>query len=212
MVGRTIVRVLPVLAFLGLSCASGPKPAKPDMKAEAIPLLIWIDPGAGISEADTLKACEEWKPKGIRCFLVDRKRRSDIRIFVDEGDCKKNDKGTYTLATAWRGGKIVFNMKCFGSLGKPNRHKFRAVMVHEIGHHLGIWNHVPLSCKDPELRKHATGVPVCGPAVMNPMYDKDVHFVTAVDSLAFDIRDRNIAVAVDLPGTDRAPDCTYTAR
>jgi len=211
-----VSRAVPILALVAsMSCGSGPKVHHPTGKDKPIPLLIWVESETHLSQEDTLLACEEWKAKGIRCFVVDDKLKSHIQVYASkEEKCLKNDKGTYTLATAWRGGRIVFNMGCFGKIGEPNRHKFRSVMVHEIGHHLGIWNHVPLDCKSEGVKKHPSGKAICGAAVMNPMYDKDIHFVTPVDALAFDVRDTYIAVVVEpLPdGVPGEPDCTYLDR
>lgn len=215
---EVINRIVPILAVLALSCAG---PARytpdPDQKEKPIPLLIWIDGDAKISHEDTLRACEEWKIKGIQCYVVENKLKSHIQIYSQDKKCPPTKTGGSTLATAWRGGKIIFNMKCFGAIGKPNRHKFRAVMVHEIGHHLGIWNHVPEECDDDsegEVKKHPNGKLVCGEAVMNPYYEKDVYFITPADSLAFDVRNRFIAVVVDPPPGEPAdePDCTYSAQ
>jgi len=208
------VRAMLIMASFSLSCGSGAKAYRPTGDEKPIPLTIWIDGNAKLSEADTLKACDEWKPKGIRCFVVEDKDKSSIQVYAEnEKECPKNKDDTYTLATAWRGGRIVFNMKCFGAIGKPDLHKFRAVMVHEIGHQLGIWDHVPHDCKSGKPKKHPSGKSVCGVAVMNPMYDKDVFVITVVDGLAFDIRDEFIAVVVDGPGASPdEPVCTYRGR
>jgi hypothetical protein len=86
---------------------------------------------------------------------------------------------------------------------------FQAVMGHEVGHELGIWEHVPPDCKK--------GVTICGRALMNPTYDPDVDYITPIDALAFDARNLLYAVVttddrdttVDAPQTPGGHTCEY---
>jgi len=81
--------------------------------------------------------------------------------------------------------------KCFKTGSGYDQKKFRAVMTHEIGHQVGIWRHVPLSCKGEPLR-HPSGALVCGSAVMNAVLDGDITYVTVIDGLAFDLRNQDV--------------------
>jgi hypothetical protein len=66
-----------------------------------------------------------------------------------------------------------------------------------------------------KARAHPNGSRVCGVAVMNPYYDEDVHFLTPVDSLAFDVRDTAHSSLIDVD--DSSPPrsfsgCVYRSR
>lgn len=202
-----------VFALGSLSCSNSPKRYSPTGKIDPIPLMIWVDPGSAIPKDDLLKACEEWQVMGIQCHLITSKSNADIRVYFDTKDpCAADKKGHRTLATAWKGGRIVFYRNCYGKMKSASvRKMFRAIATHEVGHQLGIWKHVPESCKSKKVKTHPNGKKICGEAVMNPLYEKDIWFVTPVDKLAFDIRDRWIGVVEDgdeekPPGE---PDCIY---
>lgn len=204
-----------LLTLIAFSFACGgktPKRYKPEVKIDPIPLMIWVEPTSDLPEEDVLKACEEWGVMGIQCHLVPSQAHADIRVFSDTEDpCARNKKGRRTLARAWRGGKVVFYRKCFGNLQlTSNNLMFRSIGTHEVGHQLGIWDHVPESCDSKKVKKHSDGKKICGKAVMNPLYSPEVHFVTPVDKRAFDIRDRFIGVVVDETSSDSGePDCVY---
>ena len=152
------------------------------------------------------------------------KATADIRIYAEDDVCVvKDDNGTpddpkddrmaTTLAWAYSGGDIKMMMRCLTQKdGVYDAHQFAAVVTHEVGHQLGIWEHVPYLPKCEDAKTHPTGAKVCGKAVMNPYYDEDVDYVTDVDALAFDMRDPKYSVLVsDVPPKD-LPDCIFRAR
>ena len=201
------------LSVLILSCASIPRYVDPVARGDPRFLVrVWVEPG--LSADDARAGCEIWREKGVACRMVDEPEDADIRVSADPRPCVANEDGRRTLAEAWQGGRVVFYTACFASEGGFDRHQFRAVMGHEVGHEIGIWEHVPPECDDHALR-HPGGARVCGRALMIPLYDKDVSFMTPVDGLAFDVRDPMISVLIDVADKvpePEGPSCVYRTR
>ena len=138
-----------------------------------------------------------------------------MRIYADDGECSgvdpKDNKPHKYLAWAHSGGDIRMMMRCMrhGLDGVYDRKQFAGVVGHEVGHQLGIWNHVPEASECKEAKKHPSGKDVCGEALMNAYYSDAVDAVTAIDQLAFDLRDPKYSVLVsDEPHPD-LPDCIF---
>lgn len=206
-----------VMASISLSCAGVKRYARRDPARYS--LHLWVDDHPSLSKPDALKGCQEWAPKGVTCALVESKHRADIRVTADMKACVPDEKGKRTLALAYKGGDVVFMMQCFKKGDGYDQHQFRAVMTHEVGHEIGVWEHVPEDCDDKEHKAIVLedGKKVCGQAVMNPYYEEKIWFVTEIDSLAFDVRDLEYSVVTPL-GSDEpppprpkpsGPDCTY---
>jgi|SRR5687768_12836370 len=198
------------LSFLCLSCAGIPRYADP--AARGTPRFyvhLWVQDGLSAEDADA--GCEIWGEKGVACIIVRDPELADIRVYADRRPCVPHGDGLRTLAEAWQGGKVVFYTSCFMDGTTFDRHQFRAVMGHEVGHEIGVWEHVSLECND-RCQRHPGGTAICGRALMNPLYDKDVSFLTPADSLAFDVRDPMISVLVevaDRPAPPETPSCVY---
>ena len=205
-------------AGLSLSCGhSKPRPAPP-LPAVTVTVKLWVAETDDLPTDDVLAGCEAWRIKGVHCVLVATKAEADIWVVADRTLCAKPGEQHYTLALAYRGGRIVMRTGCFIKDGKVAHQKFRTVLTHEVGHQLGIWNHVPNSCKgkredDSAILKHPSGKLVCGDALMDPYYDPDIPEPNAIDEMAFDLRDLDVSVVTDPasdPGTpERRPDCVY---
>jgi hypothetical protein len=181
---------------------------------EPLAVRIWVADHPRLPRADALAGCRVWAPVGLVCAITDDPELADIRVHALDGPCVRNEDGRRTLAVAYsEGHRVEFNTRCFMDGDRFDAHMFRAVMGHEIGHELGIWTHVPEDCEDGDVRAHPAGRRVCGQAIMNPYYDKDVHFMTPIDALAFDLRDLNYAAVeiVDPPPVDApdGPSCVY---
>ena len=206
------------LASASLSCAGVKRYTRHEPARYS--LLLWVEDHPSLSKPDALKGCQEWAPKGVQCALAESKERADIRVTADMKACIPDEKGKRTLALAYKGGDVVFMMQCFRKSDDTyDVHEFRAVMTHEVGHEIGVWEHVPEDCDDKEQPAIVLpdGKKVCGQAVMNPYYEEKIWFVTEIDSLAFDIRDLEYSVVTPL-GSDAnprerpkpaGPDCTY---
>lgn len=212
--GRTVVGWMSAcLSIFVLSCASVPRFVDPVARGNPGFLVhVWVE--AGLSADDARAGCEIWREKGVACVMVDDPDRADIRVFADARPCVPNDDGKRTLAEAWQGGRVVFYTSCFRDGDDVDRHQFRAVMGHEVGHEIGVWEHVPLEC-GASAPRHPSGAAICGRAIMNPLYDRDVSFMTPVDSLAFDVRDTGISVLIEV--ADKVPEpegpgCVYLTR
>lgn len=210
-------------AFMALSCAHPVRRPDPSHTNEGLVIRIWIETSPNLAPEDMLKGCEAWAVKGIRCAIVTDRRASEVQVYDDpKNECKPDKDGVMAIAWAHAGGKIVMHTPCmrkwykFGSL---DRDEVRAVFTHEIGHQLGIWNHVPNTCdlakinpKTSKLKTHPNGTKICGKAIMNPAYDPSVDFVTLLDGLAFDLRDAWSAVVSDPetpPEVSEEPGCVY---
>lgn len=202
-----------VVSFL-VSCASVPRYVDPAARSSPRYYVhVWVQ--EGLSADDAHDGCEIWREKGVACVIVHDREYADIAIEADRRPCVPHDDGLRTLAEAYRGGRVVFYTSCFMDGGTFDRGEFRTVMGHEVGHELGIWEHVPLEC-DAKAPRHPDGHRICGRAIMNPLFDKDVSYMTPIDSLAFDVRDPDISVLVsdpaDLPRPADLPDCVYRTR
>lgn len=202
-----------LLSSLLVSCASVPRYADPIARASPRFMVhLWVQPG--LSSEDALAGCEVWRDKGVACALVRDPDEAEVRVYADAKPCVPHDDGLRTLAEAYQGGKVVFYTACFMDGSTFDRHQFRAVMGHEVGHEIGVWEHVPLECDD-RCARHPNGTRICGRALMNPLYDKDVYAITPTDALAFDVRDPMVSVLVEVadrpPPPDR-PGCVYKAR
>lgn len=220
---RANTLILAFAAWTATSCGGSQKPKGhvPDPSDVPYVIDVWVEDDPRMPKALVFKGCAPWKAKNVACVEAPSKAFADIRVYADDGECvlmddmdtpddPKDDKKRTTLAWAYSGGDIKMMMRCLTHEdGVYDAHQFTAVMTHEIGHQLGIWNHVPYLPKCEGAKTHPSGKKVCGVAVMNPYYDKDVTVVTDVDALAFDVRDKRYSVLVDdVPHKDR-PDCVY---
>lgn len=213
------IALLPALAAL-VACG-GPRAKTPPLSryapADPAPerpvVAVWVDDDPDLPMESMKAGCEIWKLEGARCEFVGRGEPARVRVWPYHGPCKKNDRGSYTLATAYSDGKIIFNVECFkrGDDKTLDRQELAVVMAHEMGHQFGIWKHVHADCGQEGVRTHPDGTPLCGVALMNPMRRRDVFFLTPLDHLAFEMRDRAWSVlTADAPDAD-VPTCVYDA-
>ena len=201
-----------------LSCGGpqGPREHRPGGHATAYTVRIWIQPDARLPRAAIMSGCGKWLAERVTCLEVGTPELAKIRVYADDRDCvAKDDQGKPTgslyLAWAFQGGDIKMMMGCMGHTGGVyDTHEFSAVVTHEVGHQFGIWDHVPTDCKDKDAKTHSgDGRKICGPAVMNAYYHKDIDYVTDIDAMAFDERDVDYSVLVgDMPKKD-TPSCVY---
>lgn len=169
---------------------------------------VWVNPESGLSAADVMAGCNAWREKGVRCVRASSPSEATVIVESDGGACVPGESGRRTLAWASTEGVITFRTACFLNDGlEYDRHMFQAVAAHEFGHSIGIWEHVAESCSD-RAPTHPRGQRVCGTAVMNPYYDEDVHFLTPIDSLAFDVRDTAHSSLMDVD--DSSPPRSFT--
>lgn len=213
------VRIIPVLAFvLMLGCGAKPRPieaAKPDPEDPIRLLFVWIEEDARMPKEDVMRGCREWRMKNVLCIEVDDKDDADIRVTADDGDCVEKDEHTGAvtrtiLAWAFPNGDVTMMAKCLEKTpeGRFQAHQLAGVATHEVGHELGIWDHVPETCDDKKVAVHAgTGRKICGPAVMNPAYDRNVVVVTVVDGLAYEAADPSRAP--ETGNAERSAVCAY---
>jgi hypothetical protein len=199
-------------------------------------IKIWAEPSPNFDRNALLEGCNVWLVKGVSCELVDQDWKAHIRVYDDpKAECKTDGDSSYALAVAYEGGKIVMMTPCMRKwlgFGGIRREMFQTVFSHEVGHELGIWDHVPESCdpKDLKPRKvkvdgktntytqvikvHPNGQPICGQALMNPAYEPGVDVPTEIDALAFDVRDLTNSVRYR-QGGQPVPDgqaiCVFTA-
>lgn len=153
---------------------------------------IWVQDDEYLPPYDILAGCALWEDTGLKCVIVDDDDRddADIKISSNEKECVPHEDGSKTCAMAFSGGAIISYTKCVQNEGGTlNIQLFRKLMGHEIGHLIGIWDHVPRNCDEPEVKHHDDGPAICGPALMNALLGRDVDGMTGADWLAYDMRD-----------------------
>lgn len=209
-------RLMAFLAAATAGCAGqidGEPYVPEDPPSEMQTVRVWVQDSPGLLHNASVLGCDIWYPEGIRCDITADQRHADVRIYAHDTPCMVRSDGTFTLATAFGDHTIVVESQCMGHQadGTLDPAMFRTVLGHEIGHQLGIWAHVPETCGEPHVT-HPTGGPVCGQALMNPMYDANISFMTAMDHLAFEMRDRDASVleggSTGISGGD--PICVFT--
>ncbi len=221
---RANTLILALAAWSASSCGAGQKPPKvhkPDAADVPYQIEVWVEDDPRIPKDLVFKGCAAWKAKNVTCVETSALELAGIRIYADDGECvvnddmdtpddPKDDKKRTTLAWAYSGGTIKMMMKCLTRKeGVYDAKQLAGVVTHEVGHQLGIWEHVPYPPKCEDAKTHPSGRKVCGTAVMNPYYNEDVDYVTDIDALAFDLRDPKYSVLVsDVPAKD-IPDCIY---
>lgn len=206
-----------VLAASFCACAGPVRYVRLDPPAYS--LSLWIeDHHALLDPADALQGCSEWAAKGVICRLATDRNSADVVIRLSDEACVADKEGYRALARAFRAdGHIEFIADCFRRSDGYDRPMFRGVITHEIGHVIGIWRHVPEKC-DSGAPEGSPDRDVCGIAVMNPVYDNDVTFITVIDGLAFDARSTDNSALVPLsqeaagPAAGTVPTCTYRMR
>ncbi|HTK60126.1 MAG TPA: hypothetical protein VL283_02880 [Candidatus Baltobacteraceae bacterium] len=175
-------------------------------------VTFWVDPHPDVPADLARQACESWYPEGVLCALAPSSEEALIRIHAFEGACVEieGQEGAYPLGHAVGGGDITLEIECMRKFGgTPIAERVLwPVVAHEVGHELGIWDHVPTDCGDPEVLMHPEGGPVCGTALMNPMIHYGLEGILIEDHYAFDLRDEDWSVL------RLAPDegCTFVAK
>jgi len=148
----------------------------------------------------TVEGCMMWRVEGVKCRIVADGEEADVAIGVSDEECVEEKDGSVVLARAFSANRTIVVYKNCVLRGVGSRDQtqsdalYATIIAHEIGHHLGIWEHVPEGCDEPHLT-HPVGGPVCGAAVMNPLIDTRLRgFVTGYDMMAFDLREKDLSI------------------
>lgn len=174
-------------------------------------VTVWLDPRAGLSSGDTLSGCNYWNELDVTCRMTPNIVEADVVVIADTHPCSPNEKGSYDIAFASPARVISVRLDCFYDTSRTNgfdAQEYRSVIAHEIGHEIGIWDHVSLECDKAESGKPAL-MRRCGRAIMNPSYDAEVSYLTPADAVAFAGRDREYTVVPPRSGIERR-DCVIT--
>lgn len=212
--------LLAIVAWFGVSCGSSApkvKPPKGSPPEKTYRLMVWVEDDPRMPADVVLEGCGPWKAMGVTCERTSDKSRAAVRVYSDEGECQRWDdkakRHRTTLAWAFHGGDIKMMMKCLTlENGVVQSRQLAGVVTHEIGHQVGVWDHVPYACEG--AKTHAdSGKPICGIAVMNPYFDPKLLGLTEIDAMAFDERDVLYSVLVSHPDPSdpASPDCVYFA-
>lgn len=164
-------------------------------------ISIWAPDDINLPRSEIMGGCDLWADTGLKCVFVDEDDRglADVEIYSRDAACVAQPDGTVVLARAHWNGAIVSESACMQAGGYLDLRLFRNTMGHELGHLLGIWDHVPGSCDDPDVKNHNDGPGICGKALMNPYINADLEEITSMDWLAYDMRNTNTPSA---PGND----------
>ncbi len=191
-----------IIVFAALGCGPGQDASWEDPPsyryvpdgAACTVLGVWLQDDPDLSVSLAIDGCDMWEDVGICCMSAERDD-AHIRIYGNPQPCppSPDDPESVVLATAYSGqGTVVVNTMClgrpFGLVGEPDPAQYRVMIAHEIGHVLGVWDHVPATCTEPGIPLHPSGAPVCGPAVMNPMNTPSLRGLTGPDILQYDRR------------------------
>lgn len=210
---------------------SGAGNGAPD-PANTIVLGVWVQDHPDLSPTLAVDACDLWQDviTTLSCMSVPRED-AHIRIYANPQLCPPSFDAMgvqigWILATAYGGqGTVVVNTAClwrpFGPGTAPDAEQYVIMIAHEIGHVLGLWEHVPRACTDAMgallvgTPIHPSGAPVCGPAVMNAFIDPVLTGLTGPDILQFDRRSLDVTVlpvpAMADMGALGEPSCTVLA-
>ncbi len=209
-----------ICAFFAWICSSCVFISKPDPAPGGNhprrTLRLWVDRDPRLDRALTVAACNRWNVMNVTCVDADSIGASDVRVSIDGRDCRQRDDkgeltGSFTLAEAYRDGRVRMMWNCLNKDGAGfEAHQYGAVFAHEIGHELGIWEHVAATCDANAPKHRGDGKPICGPALLNAYYHKEISFVTAIDALAYDERETDLKAVPDKM-EDADPSCVYTA-
>lgn len=173
--------------------------------SQCLVLGVWIQDDPDLSVSLAIAGSDYWWEVGL-CGMSAPRESAHIRIYGNPQPCPPgsyDESGmptSWILAVAYGGqGTVVVNTTClarpFGPGTSPDAEQFRVIIAHEVGHVLGVWEHVPRDCADPAgVPVHASGAPVCGPAVMNPYIDSSLAGLTGPDILQFDRRSVDTSV------------------
>ena len=204
-----------IALLAAMSCASPPRYVNPQHH-EPETVSIWVDQRSGLSLEGALAGCALWNEEDVRCVAAPNPLQADVVVVLDAHPCTPGADGAVILAHADSATVIGVRLDCFyGPDTAPatefNAEEYRLVLAHEIGHELGIWQHVPLKCdeKDHPPKKMPDGRLVCGPAIMNPDIDMDVKALTPADDMAFALRDKHYTVLPKQSDQSVVRGCTY---
>lgn len=187
-------------------------------------IRIWAQDDPLLPMRAVLDGCRFWEPKGVLCVLVSKPEHATVRIYTNPVACGKGESkiepreplppvpgcveptpatsSGYALAEAWHDeGKIVVFTSCTSPSGQLNQQELTLTVAHEFGHQIGIWVHVPTVCDvcGQETKVHPSGRKICGEgALMNSSHHSGLEFMTEIDSMAFDVRDKNESVLESL--------------
>lgn len=159
-------------------------------------VTLWVEPHPEVPAALAREACESWRPEGVLCATVDDPLGALVRIRAVEAPCEKREDGSYTLGVAWVGGDVALMIGCLRKFGGTpiDVDLLWPVISHEVGHQLGIWDHVPTSCEEGEPSGHPEAGPACGVALMNPAVRRGLYGITLHDHHAYALRDEDRSV------------------
>lgn len=217
---RASTLILTLTAWAASSACSmlGPKEHHPGDHTTAYTVHVWIQADPRIPRQAVMAGCNKWQAEKITCLEVDNPELAKIRFYADDRPCVTKDPDhhedltihTY-LAWAYTGGDIKMMMQCLPhDDGRYEPREFAAVVTHEVGHQVGIWEHVPVSCDSKKVKKHSgDDREICGSAVMNSHYHSSTDYVTEIDALAFDERNTDFSVLVGEMPKKNTPICLY---
>ncbi|OGL73714.1 hypothetical protein A3C96_02875 [Candidatus Uhrbacteria bacterium RIFCSPHIGHO2_02_FULL_60_10] len=162
-------------------------------------LTMWLEKHPLLNAESALRGCQQWQPKGVICRLTTKRSEANVFVLAVEKPCRPEEDGKRVLARAYAESKLIaVYADCFlNGAGAYDHDIFQIVMTHEIGHQVGIWEHVAEKCTE-QTPRHPNGRSVCGEAAMNPTVDERVNYITEIDGLAFDLRRRDYTALTPL--------------
>ncbi len=181
-----LLLIILLLTFLFGGCGDNLDPGQPSTTSFST-VHVRVTEDADLPPLEILHACSFWNEVGVQCLLVKDVLDTDIDIVANHDTCVRSSETPLAEAVLYDATIVVF-AGCLARLpdGSLVLTEYRQLIAHEIGHTLGIWDHVQDRCdgKEPVYGDRH----LCGRAVMNP-YIGTLPALTDLDKLAFEHRD-----------------------
>jgi hypothetical protein len=133
-------------------------------------LRVTIEDHQDLDKNAIIAGANEWNIVSVQAILVPPSEAA-ISVKHNDEECVAGRAKNPPAAHAYPTNVIDFYVNgCNGRTadGKIDPAWLSKVMTHEFGHLLGVWDHIPIECDDPdEGYKYLKGQKICGPAILN---------------------------------------------
>ncbi len=197
------MRRLAIFPLLILAACEGDKPI--DMTEDMVPVdpmlpmppppidgndltaVFWFQPDPALDPERLMAGCRMWGNTGLICARADHEAGAEIRVLATHDGCPSNG-GRVVLGLADRSRRTIEIMVDCGPELRLDAEQLMLIFLHEVGHAVGMWFHVPPDCSLADAATAPNGEKACGQALMNAYHDSAVRTVMRPDEVAFMLR------------------------